>query len=92
MQKTLAHLGAAAKLIIADVAQLDIPAVATGAAAVLAPIIAGLLGHNVSPEIIGADLLVAGGIATMLQKITSGKTAPVVNPPAPAPAKAKRSK
>lgn len=88
---------AALKLLLADVAKLDAPAVATAAAGVLAPIIAAVAGVNVTAAELGADLFLAGTIAALLQKLTSGQAAaarkpapdvppaPVVVPPAPLP-------
>ena len=56
------------KQLLGVVGQLNIPAIATAAAGILAPIIAGLFGKNFDPVVIAGWLVLAGGVAGALQK------------------------
>lgn len=69
MQKVLV----AARLIIADIAKLKTPALATGIAGIAAPAIAALLGVHVTAIELAGDLTVAGGIAGVVQNLLTGR-------------------
>lgn len=83
MKSILADLKKALALVVKDAAGLSRPAVAASAAGIAAPIIAAVLGVDVTAAELAADLALAGGIAATLQKLTAVKAAPA---PAPKPA------
>lgn len=75
---------AAVKLILGDIAQLHVAALATAVAAVLAPIVAAVAGANITAAELAGYLVIAGGVAGVLQKILSGQAAAARKPAAPA--------
>ena len=56
------------KQLLGVVSQLNVPAIATAAAGVLAPVILGLVGKNFDPAVIAGWLALIGGVAAALQK------------------------
>jgi hypothetical protein len=76
----------AIRLVLADLSGLSKPAVALSVAGVVAPIVAAVLGVDVTAAELAADLAVAGGIAATLQKLN------VVKAPAPVPAPVRAGK
>lgn len=78
---------AAAQLVLADLTKLEIPTVATAVAGVLVPIVAGVFGQNFDPVAIAGYLTLIGGVAGMVQKLTTGQAAAKAHgtpaPPAP---------
>lgn len=71
----MSKLITAGKLAIADIAKLQTPALATAIAGGLAPIVAALLGVDVTAAELAGDLIAAGGVAALLQKLPAVKNA-----------------
>lgn len=69
---------AALKLVLADLAKLEIPTIATAVAAVAAPVILALFNVDFAPGVIAGWLTLAGAVAATLQKIVSGQAAAAV--------------
>lgn len=62
-------LAAAAKLVLADLSQLNKPAVASAIAAVVVPIVASVAGVQVTAAEVGGWLVITGAVAATLQKL-----------------------
>lgn len=60
---------AAVKLVLADLAQLNKPAVASAIAAVAVPLLAAVAGLQVTAAEVGGWLLIAGAASATLQKL-----------------------
>lgn len=82
MKKLLAAL----RLVLADLSGLSKPAVASAVAGIVVPIAVAVCGVHVTAAEVGGWLIIAGGVAATLQKLTA------IAPPAPAPAPAAKSK
>lgn len=65
----------ALKLVVADLAKLEIPTYATAVAGVLVPIILGITGTNFDPAVLAGYVTLVGTVAGVVQKIFSGQAA-----------------
>ena len=63
----------AIKLVLADLAALERPAVAASLAGLLVPVVVAVAGVPVSAAEVAGWLVLAGGVAALLQKLASGK-------------------
>lgn len=71
MQKVIAAL----KLVLADIARFQVPTYATAVAGIVVPIVAAVAGVHITPAEVGGWLIIAGGAAAAVEKLTSGKAA-----------------
>ena len=66
---------AAVQLVLRDLKNLEKPAVAAAVAAIVVPILVAVFGVKLTAAEVGGWLLIAGGVAATLQKLTSGQAA-----------------
>lgn len=69
---------AAAKLLLKDIAGLSKPTLATAVAGIVVPIAASILGAHLTVAEVSGWLVIAGGLAGTLEKVTNGKAAAAV--------------
>lgn len=63
----------AVKLVLADIAKLETPAVATAVAGIAVPIIVAIAGVKVTAAEVGGWLVIADSIAATFQKLPAAK-------------------